>query len=1173
MKHKMTYICTAALVLLLCTVMLCAPISAVHADQGTLPSLNYGIPDSEGNITVGATELYELLFSSSPSKAERKYLELNGITLTYNNTMPSNLISTDYDSDAGVLTVTIRPYSYTANNGETVTWVPTHASIDGETCEIQKEGELYVGHVGDLYASKDFEVEVDYKWEVTIPQSAIEQLRNSAYYTGADGIALREEYQNTFKAWQEQMDAHEDRNNYLIWKEATQDVYLEQLAVYNAAKQAYDNYARQYAAYEEAVKLYERWQDYYDYEEYAKENLESYNKYITYKKQYDAAKEKLALMEYIFIVDSRRWQLYGAITGDTVSFVLTQEDLLVQYLGYKESFIRKAGDATLVLRDLLPKYNNLRNAVYKSDYERTKALYAFYTENYDTLKQNFCDLYAVLRDLFEADAVQRKLIVENKYDHYIQFLGQLYIISTCFDEKGDRNPDWSIADQKLNEVVEPCQMLPDGDWHPANSPMPQKEVPPVEYMEPVTRPEGTQPSRYPTPPMPEVKDPGEPPAAPIDPWNGKYPPEAAHPGEAPKAPVFDKITSSLMDEIDAGKLTLFTGSTSPQTLQFDATVKQNASFRNYKTVTFYDHEHKELASFQVEYGTSVSYKVPDRASTVQYTYSDGRWISFDGQDFNLSYVTTNLALYPTYKRTLQTYRVTWIFEGESYSKFWQYGDIPTPSPLWSLSTYEKEHYRYTFSGWDTEVGPVTGDVTYRGEMIATILEYEVTWVLYNDVKVTERYPALTVPTYTGELTRPADNCRYNFNKWINHGTPLTGNTVYYASWDTVKLAGGGLGNSELDIEHTAEEIRVDAQTHPLVNIHEVLQLAEENGKALILSWGNGMQTTLNAEQLASFREAGATRILLQEKKESRYTTFRIGFTDNSGNAIGKLENGVSVTLPVSYDENAQPVFFVKVGDEYQKLTDTTLLLTEETVIYTAISYFVNVTPDEHCNTMTVTPMVLEGDTVSLNLQCMMGYEILGATVRDADGNLIPVAKDLTFVMPSSPVTVTLEVSAIRYTLTFMVDGKVWETQEYAFGEEIKLPKNPSKEPANDYIFTFVGWGEVPSLATGSIRNMVFTATFSEAKQNIDYTTGEGGSFVLDVLLPIALVVLPLAIAGLITWLIVRRCTRKRRMLRKPAPVPSDEPKATMPSEGTAIPESEKAQEMPEKSTEESDTEA
>ncbi len=1149
MKRKLTYIGTALLSLCLCLVLLGTAAPSVLADSEMLPSLDYGVPDSDGNVTLGAVELYEQLFGSSPTAAGDRYLSLNGIKLTYNNTIPSNLITTDYDGTAGKLTVTIRPYTYRAGNGETVTWIPTHAVIDEEVCEMIAEGGAYVCRLENLYYSQDFDIEVDYRWEVTIPEAAIEHLRNSAYEAGEAGIALRREYEALLAAWQEDLAAHEEWNEYLAWK-VVQDDYLERLTAYNVLKEAYDDYVERYKAYEDAVALYELWQDYFEYEEYAKLHLEDYNKYATYLKQYNTVKGKLALIDSIYVSDSHYWNMYNSIMGGTVDFVLENEDLLVNKLGYKEEFIRLAGDATVALRGILPKYNRLRTATYASEYERTKALYGFYTENHAALKKNFCDLYSMLKDLFNEYAVKAVLYSEGKLEHYLQFVGQLYVISTCLDEEGDRDPNWTISDQKLEQVVESCHILPDGDWHPANTAMPE-EVAPVEYKEPVTRPAGEQPTRYPSPPMPVVNDPGEPPEAPDDPWNGQYPTETAHPGNAPEAPVFDQVTASLIAEIDAGKLTPYTGSMEAQTLSFDAHVTRRASFRNYKTVSFYDHEHKLLESFQVEYGTSVSYKVPDRAPTVQYSYSNGRWISFDGEDFNLSYITSDLALYPTYTRTLQTYLVTWIFEGKTYAKLWHYGDIPSPSPEWSLATYEKDHYRYTFSGWDTEVGPVTGDVTYRGEMVATIMEYEVTWVLYGDVQVTERYPALEVPVYTGDLSRPADNCRYTFDKWLNYGSILTGNAIYYANWNTVKLAGGGLGNNELNIGHGKDTVTVEALSHPIVNIGEVMQLAESADKSLIIAWENGLTATLTPEQLTSFRLVGCTRIILQESNDGRYTAYRFGFTDQSGNRIHKIESGITMEIPVYYEETARPVFFIKVGENYEQVTDTTLFITEETVIATAMSYQIEATPDERCNTMVLPLMSMEGETVSLKLNCVFGFEVTGATVYDANGTLIPVTEGLTFVMPASPVNITLQISAIRYTLTFIVDGKLWASQEYGLGEEIVLPEAPTRSPADGYSYTFLGWGEVPALASGSVREMTFTASFSKALQNVDYTTGEGGSVFMNVILPIIAVVILLGIIALIVWRVIVKRRRRRRFLAELQAMQAEEARARAEREAEA----------------------
>ena len=59
----------------------------------------------------------------------------------------------------------------------------------------------------------------------------------------------------------------------------------------------------------------------------------------------------------------------------------------------------------------------------------------------------------------------------------------------------------------------------------------------------------------------------------------------------------------------------------------------------------------------------------------------------------------------------------------------------------------------------------------------------------------------------------------------------------------------------------------------------------------------------------------------------------------------------------------------------------------------------------------------------------------------------------------------------KFTITYMVDGEVYETMEMEYGAEITLPENPTKE---GYIFN--GWGEVPE--TMPAHDVIVYGTFT-----------------------------------------------------------------------------------------------
>lgn len=1130
MKRKLTYFSTALVCCFLCIWMIVGGVIPAFAGERDY-SLDYGIEGRDNNTAIDALTLYQKLSQKAPTAAEKLYLESAGVAMYYNSLVPDSRISTFYDGGAGTLDVELQPYVYTAANGETVTWIPQRARIDGKVFPLTEEGGVYRFRMEDVLYSADFSMEVDYLWQVEIPAVAVNDLLNSAYTEGQLAKTELAEWEAQMKAYNAVLQKHEAYVAYGQW-EKDYAAYLIAKEVYRVKKEAYDAYVAKYNAYAAEKDAFDQWTAYFEYVDFKNNYLEDYNKYQTYLKALEPIKTRLAIMDLLFVSDSRGWQIYASVMGNTVTSVLNRKQELILAGGPQaEGMVNMAGAATEKLRALMSGYNDLRQASYPSEYVRIKTLYNYYAKNYIAIRDNFNDLYEALYWLYEEILAVRVYIKsQGKLEHYLQLVGELYVVSTCLDDTANRSADWRMSSQPLSRVVESLQILRDTNIaNPANGEMPQ-EVPAVEWVEPMDEPTVPMPDSEPVPP-PVVPDPGPAPTEVKDPSTTPRPEEVAHPGTAPASPVFSSLQKSLMQEIDRGTLKKKTEVSAPVAVSFASTVSRVVSISNKKSVTFYNWDGSVLYQTMVEYGGSIYYPLPDRADTAEYAYRKLAWVSVDGKDVVLSLVESDLSLYPLYEASKRSYTVTWVLDGEVTQSDFLYGTFPEP-PM-ALTREDGPYHRYVFSGWDKEPVPVTGDVTYTGSIRQVPKDFNVTWVVNNGkTTVTEQWPYGSIPVFEGDLSVESTTHRYTFIAWDKTPNTVTGDVTYTAKYVSTPLAVGGT-DEILNVPEDEEKLSVQA-TDTSLSIEGALAQAQEKEKAVEVIWENGVTLLLDAETVADWQEHSFRRVKLETVAgEGDVMEYRFHFYDNLWRDIKDVGLQMEVTLPYEKTDTYETVFFApaaaaRSSAEWVRLEGNVAQINGTTVLRREYAYRIKVVPNTMCNTMTMAKIAMAGDVVSLKLGAVFGYEVSGARVLCADGTEVEV-KDLSFVMPASPVSVELIVSKIVYRVTFMVDGKVWSEAEYGLGDEILLPADPSKEAEEGYVYTFAGWGTVPAIASGAERELVFTASFAHSQDHIKHSSGNN-DMLLTVVLPALLGVIVLVVL-LVVFIKHRNKKELERLLR------------------------------------------
>lgn len=149
------------------------------------------------------------------------------------------------------------------------------------------------------------------------------------------------------------------------------------------------------------------------------------------------------------------------------------------------------------------------------------------------------------------------------------------------------------------------------------------------------------------------------------------------------------------------------------------TAEYTSEIRKYEIV-FVNEDGTELLRTDVEYDTMPSYNgtTPTKESTQQYDYT------FSGWDPEIKEVTGDATYTAQYTSQIRQYNITWLNDDNTVltSTTVNYGDTPE-YPNGTPTKESTEKYDYTFTGWDKELSPVTGEETYTAQFTNTIRKY------------------------------------------------------------------------------------------------------------------------------------------------------------------------------------------------------------------------------------------------------------------------------------------------------------------------------------------------------------------------------------------------------------------------------------------------------------------
>ncbi len=1029
-KGKIFLSSAAALMLCVITLLLTAlPSSATVED--------YSKPGAADKTIYDSADILSLALGLELSEAEEKYLELYGeYEISYGSHIPSSTVLVNYDEKTGKLVLLAEKYAYTAQNGAEVVFLPVTASLEGKNVSfIEFDEESFIADFGEITVSENEKASVVYTAQFSVSENVLNGLVNKAYNDALYWKSLLEskenEYEEKLSEYNESLTLHKEYLDALAEYETElalykaykveKRLYDEKLAEFNEYLDELSDYEEnltEYEAYEQALSKYN--EDYLLYKKYLEDkkeydfNLVKYNEYV----------EKIALvrlqLSYIDGIKNTSTALkrsvYNAIIGDTVTEVINNKDAISNNtVGVKPETVDMAGIATENLRALFSSYFALEGESEK---------YTYYTVNYEKFKENFINLLSSLDKMYQNSKVRLALSEKGIKEKYEILLAQLYYVANALSDSPIKNYDGTAyfnSSYVVNRVTgaTPYKILGNVPYmSDKNNAEPISGGYPAEVKEPIIDEvsEPVKPLQITKPIAPEtVEDPGKAPEAVFEPTPPEY---ASDPGEAPQPYEAPKGIEELILAHENGTLVfgIRESVVGERKINASVTVEKQIIGAEIFKVEFMSSSGELLCTAFADKGTYAEYTgpVPQKAEDKSATYEFVGWADSEGNLCDITKIHSNLVLYPKFSANKKSYVVTWNVDGEVTSELVEYGNLPSYPGTPQKEDFES--FYYTFIGWDTDILPVTEDVTYTAKFKA---EY-----LFKS----QNGSGCAVSVKDGDFTVDCKNVydsSFDLSKIIPRAAESGAVYLNSARFQTYVSYADVILMNELGVS------RMDIET-------KLVQSGNVYSVAVRLYDGEGREIASRSPRSAS------------GQKELKVTlTLPLNFDSPQNLRFYYLENGEKTFVRANYSDGYLKASYV-CGREY----------------FAAEEYGVDLIS---CDPVLISLDKTEasnGEAVRVTVgDIPPGVIFEGLYYLDSSGNRYDIVNN-EFLMLSGGVSVGADFYYQEYTVTFVADGKTIATYTAFYGDEMEPPPAPEKASDDKFSYTFAGWTPKLSKVTG-----------------------------------------------------------------------------------------------------------
>ena len=536
--------------------------------------------------------------------------------------------------------------------------------------------------------------------------------------------------------------------------------------------------------------------------------------------------------------------------------------------------------------------------------------------------------------------------------------------------------------------------------------------------------------------------------------------------------------------------------------------------KNSYTITWQDENGSLIDQTTVEYGQIPAHADPVKLNTAEYTYTFAGWTPA------VVAVTGNATYRATFTATKNSYTITWQNEDGSLidQTTVEYGIVPTHADPIKQNTAE---YTYTFSGWTPVVVAVTGNTTYRATFTATKNSYTITWQNEDGSLIDQTTVEYgQIPVHADPVKLNTAEYTYTFSGWTPTVVAVTGNATYRATFTATKNKylitfrnDDGIVLKSEEVEYGMLPIAPATPTKESTAQYNY-EFAGWTPSVTLVSQAATYTATYNAsvrEYLVTFLNDDNSIISMQSCKYGSYPTIpstptKHATAEFSYTFAGWTPNIVAVSGDVTYKATFNATknsYTITWQNEDGSLIDQT------TVEYGVVPTHAEPTKEateEYTYTFTGwTPAVVAvtGNTTykATFSATKNSYTI---TWQDENGSLIdqttveygqipahadPVKQNTaeytyTFagwtpavvaVTGDATYKATFTATKNSYTITWQnEDGSLIDQTTVEYGV-VPTHAEPTKEPTEEYTYTFTGWTPAVVAVTG---DATYTATFS-----------------------------------------------------------------------------------------------